>query len=325
MSKKLVFFLLIAFAASTAAAQTRGNDYPNKFVRFIVPYAPGGSSDVLARALGQKLGDALGQTFVIDNRPGAGSMIGTDVAAKATPDGYTLILSDMPHTINPSIHAKVPYHPVRDFAPVTIIGVSPMFLFANPSLKVQNVKEFIALARSQPGKIAIASGGTGATTHLLAELLQSRAGIKLTHVPYKGAGPALTDVVGGQIPATFTSMATAAPFAKSGRLRILGVTSAKRLAAFSDVPTFEESGVSGLVFEHWWGVMAPAATPRVVIDTLHAAIAKALAQPDLRERFAALAVEPRTNTPEQFRALLESDLQRWAKVVKDAGIKPETM
>ena len=325
MSKKLVLFLLLGFAASTAAAQSRGNDYPNKFVRFIVPYAPGGSSDVLARALGQKLGDALGQTFVIDNRPGAGSMVGTDVAAKATPDGYTLILSDMPHTINPSIHAKVPYHPVRDFAPVTIIGVSPMFLFANPSLKVQNVKEFIALARSQPGKIAIASGGTGATTHLLAELLQSRAGIKLTHVPYKGAGPALTDVVGGQIPATFTSMATAAPFAKSGRLRILGVTSAKRLSAFADVPTFEESGVTGMVFEHWWGVMAPAATPRVVIDTLHAAIAKALAQPDLRERFAALAVEPRTNTPEQFRALLESDLQRWAKVVKDAGIKPETM
>ena len=324
MTRTFWLFLLFVFA-SAAAAQTRATDYPNKFVRFIVPYAPGGSSDVLARALGQKLGDALGQSFVIDNRPGAGSMVGTDVAAKATPDGYTLILSDMPHTINPSIHAKVPYHPVRDFAPVTIIGVSPMFLFANPSLGVQNVKELVALARSQPGKIAIASGGTGATTHLAAELLQSRAGIRLTHVPYKGAGPALTDVVGGQVPATFTSMATAAPFAKSGRLRILGVTSAKRLAAFPDVPTFEESGVPGMVFEHWWGVMAPAATPRVVIDKLHSAIARALAAPDLRERFAALAVEPRTNTPEQFRALLESDLQRWAKVVKDAGIRPETM
>jgi tripartite-type tricarboxylate transporter receptor subunit TctC len=323
MYRLTLLCLTLTFTASSALAQTRATDYPNKFVRLIVPYAPGGSSDVLGRALGQKLGDALGQSFVIDNRPGAGSMIGTDVAAKATPDGYTLVLSDMPHTINPSIYAKVPYDPVRDFAPVTIIGVSPMFLFANPSLQVQNVKDFIALAKSQPGKIAIASGGTGATTHLAAELLQTHAGIKLIHVPYKGAGPALTDVVGGQVPATFTSMATAAPFAKSGRLRILGVTSPKRLAAFPDVPTFEESGVRGMVFEHWWGVMAPAATPRPVIDKLHAAIAKALAAPDLRDRFAALAVEPRTNTPEQFRALLESDLRRWAKVVKDAGIKPE--
>ena len=323
MRNKIFLFLLLATSTLACFAQTRGTDYPNKFVRFIVPYAPGGSSDVLARALGQKLGDALGQSFVIDNRPGAGSMIGTDVAAKATPDGYTLILSDMPHTINPSIHAKVPYDPVRDFSPVTVIGVSPMFLFANPSLGVQNVKDFIALAKSQPGKISIASGGTGATTHLAAELLQSHAGIRLTHVPYKGAGPALTDVVGGQVPVTFTSMATAAPFAKSGRLRILGVTSAKRLPAFPDVPTFAESGVPGMVFEHWWGVMAPAATPRRVVDKLHDEITKALASPDLRERFSALAVEPRTNTPEQFRALLESDLKRWAKVVKDAGIKPQ--
>src|SRR5688500_14464938 len=225
---RLLALLLLSIALPALAAQSPASDYPNKFIRFIVPYAPGGSSDVLARTLGQKLGDTLGQTLVIDNRPGAGSMIGTDVAAKATPDGYTIILSDMPHTINPSIHAKVPYHPVKDFSPITVIGVSPMFLFANPSLKVQNVKDFIAAAKSQPGKIAIASGGTGATTHLAAELLQTHAGIKLTHVPYKGAGPALADVVGGQIPATFTSMATAAPFAKTGRIRILGVTSAKR-------------------------------------------------------------------------------------------------
>lgn len=315
--------LLLAAVASVCHAQTRAADYPSKFVRFIVPWAPGGSSDVLARTLGQKLGDALGQTFVIDNRPGAGSMVGTDVAAKATPDGYTIILSDMPHTINPSIHPKVPYDPVKDFSPVSIIGVSPMFLFANPSLPVRNIKEFIALARSQPGKLSIASGGTGATTHLAAELLQTHSGIKLTHVPYKGAGPALTDVVAGQVPATFTSMATAAPFAKAGRLRILGVTSAKRLAAFPDVPTFAESGVPAMVFEHWWGVMAPAGTPRPVIEKLYSEVVKAVSAPDLRERFTALAVEPRTNTPEQFRALLESDLKRWAKVVRDAGIKAE--
>jgi tripartite-type tricarboxylate transporter receptor subunit TctC len=315
--------LWLACAASPIYAQSATPDYPVKFVRFIVPYAPGGSSDVLARTIGQKLGASLGQTFVVDNRPGAGSMIGTDIAAKATPDGYTIILSDMPHTINPSIYAKVPYDPIKDFTPITTIGVSPMFLFVNPAFKAQNIREFIALAKAQPGKISIASGGTGATTHLMAELLQTHAGIKLTHVPYKGAGPALTDVVAGQIPATFTSMATAAPFAQSGRLRILGVTSAKRLAAFPDVPTFEESGVSGMIVEHWWGVMAPAGVPRPVIEKLHGAIVNAVNSPDVRERFSVLAVEPRTNTPQQFRALLESDVKRWAKVVKDAGIKVE--
>ena len=313
--------LLLGCAQSAIAAQSGSTAYPTKFVRFIVPYAPGGSSDVLARTLGQKLGESLGQTFVVDNRPGAGSMIGTDIAAKSTPDGYTIILSDMPHTINPSIYAKVPYDPVRDFSPITLIGVSPMFLFAHPSVQAQNVKDFIALAKAQPGKIAIASGGTGATTHLMAELLQSNAGIKLTHVPYKGAGPALNDVVAGQIPATFTSMATAAPHARSGRLRVLGVTSAKRLPAFPDVPTFQESGVPGMVIEHWWGVIAPAGTPGPIVDKLRTEIMKALSTADVRERFSVLAVEPRTTTPDAFRALLESDVRRWAKVVSDAGIK----
>ena len=319
---RLLAVILFSLASPALAAQSAASDYPNKFIRFIVPYAPGGSSDVLARTLGQKLGESLGQTFVVDNRPGAGSMIGTDVAAKANPDGYTIILSDMPHTINPSIHARVPYDPVKDFTPITVIGVSPMFLFAHPSLKAANVKEFIALAKAQPGKIAIASGGTGATTHLAAELLQSHAGIKLNHVPYKGAGPALTDVVAGQVPATFTSMATAAPFAKSGRVRILGVTSTKRLPAFPDVPTFSESGVP-MIFEHWWGIMAPAGVPKAIVDRLHDHVSRALKTSDVRERFAALAVEPRTNTPDQFRGLLASDLKRWAKVVRDAGIKPE--
>ena len=315
--------MVLAWAVLPALAQTAAPGYPVKFVRFIVPYAPGGSSDVLARTLGQKLGAALGQTFVIDNRPGAGSMVGTDLAAKAPADGYTIILSDMPHTINPGIYPKVPYDPVRDFAPITTVGVSPMFLFVNPVVKAQNVREFIALAKAQPGKLSIASGGTGATTHLMAELLQSHAGIKLTHVPYKGAGPALTDVVAGQIPATFTSMATAAPFAQSGRLRILGVTSAKRLAAFPDVATFEESGVSGMIVEHWWGIMAPAGVPKTIVDKLQGAIVNAVNSPDVRERFSVLAVEPRTMRPQEFRALIETDVRRWAKVVADAGIKLE--
>jgi tripartite-type tricarboxylate transporter receptor subunit TctC len=309
-------------AASPCLAQAP-SDYPGRFVRFIVPYAPGGSSDVLARTIGAKLAESLGQSFVIDNRPGAGSMIGTDVAAKAPPDGYTIILSDMPHTINPSVYAKVPYDPVRDFAPITLIGVSPMFLFANASFEAPAVRDVVALAKSQPGRIAIASGGTGATTHLVAELFQSNAGVKLTHVPYKGAGPAIADVVAGQIPLTFTSMATAAPHAKSGRVRILGVTSARRLPAFPEVATFEESGVQGMLVEHWWGVMAPARTPAPVVERLRAEIVKAVNAPEVRERFAGLAVEPRSNTPEQFRALLEADIRRWGKVVRDAGIKLE--
>jgi tripartite-type tricarboxylate transporter receptor subunit TctC len=318
-----IFAVLVSLTLSASCLAQGAADYPTRFVRFIVPYAPGGSSDVLARTVGQKLGESLGQQFVIDNRPGAGSMVGTDVAAKAAADGYTLILSDMPHAINPSIHPKVPYDPVKDFTPVTLIGVSPMFLFTNAGFEAKSVKELIALAKSQPGKLAIASGGNGATTHLVAELLQANAGIKLTHVPYKGAGPAVADVAAGQVPLTFTSMASAAPLVKSGRLRILAVTSPRRLAAFADVPTFQESGVPGLTFEHWWGIMAPARTPAPVVEKLHAEIVKALSAPDVRERFATLAVEPRTNSPGEFRALIESDMIRWAKVVRDAGIKPE--
>jgi tripartite-type tricarboxylate transporter receptor subunit TctC len=320
---RTVAVLLVATMSAAAHAQKAAGDYPTKYVRFIVPYAPGGSSDVLARTIGQKLAEALGQTFVVDNRPGAGSMLGTDIAAKSAPDGYTLILSDMPHTINPSIYPKVPYDPIRDFAPITLIGVSPMFLFAHASFPAHDVKSLVALAKREPGKIAIASGGTGATTHLAAELLQAHAGIKLVHVPYKGAGPALADVVAGQIPLTFTTMATGASFAKSGRVQILGVTSAQRLPAYPDVPTFAESGVSGMVFQHWWGVMAPAGTPRVVVAKLNQAIVAAIASPDVRARFTTLSVEPKTTTPGQFHDLLVTDVARWAKVVKDAGIKVE--
>jgi tripartite-type tricarboxylate transporter receptor subunit TctC len=304
-----------------AAFQAMAQDYPSKPVRLIVPYAPGGSSDVIARIVGQKLSDAMGQTFVVENRAGAGSMIGTDLAAKAPADGYTLVLSDMPHTINPSVYSKVPYDPVRDFSPISLLGVSPLFLFVHPGVQAQRLEEFIALAKREPGKLAIGSGGNGASTHLMAELLQANAGIKLVHVPYKGAGPALADVVAGQIPSTFTSMATAAPHVKAGRLRTLAVTSGKRLPALPDVPTFEESGVRGMVVEHWWGVMAPAGVPRPVVERLRNEIVKALAAADIRERFAGLAVEPRSSTPEQFRALLETDVARWAKIVKEAGIQ----
>ena len=297
--------------------------FPQRPVRFIVPYAPGGSSDVIARLLGQKLADALGQPFVVDNRPGAGSMIGTDLAAHSAPDGYTIILSDMPHAINPSVHAKVPYDPVNDFSPITLVGAAPLLLFVNPTFSALTLKDFIALAQAKPRQIAIGSGGIGATTHLLAELLQVRAGIQLTHVPYKGAGPAVADVVAGQIPATFTSMATAAPQVQAGRLRALAVTSAHRIAPLPEVPTFEESGISGMVVEHWWGVMAPAHVPTEIIGKLHDELVNAVNASDTRSRFSNLALEPRTSTPLAFRAFLAAETRRWAQVVRNAAFKVE--
>jgi tripartite-type tricarboxylate transporter receptor subunit TctC len=307
---------LLAPATGVLSAQP----FPSKPVRLVVPYAPGGSSDVIGRLLGQRLGELVGQTIVVDNRPGAGSMIGTDIVAKAVPDGYTLVLSDMPHTINPSVYAKVPYDPVRDFSPVTIVGTSPLFLFVHPG-QPATLREFVVAAKAQPGRIAFGSGGNGTASHLMGELFQVGAGAKLNHVPYKGAGPALTDAVAGQVQATFTSMATAAPFVANGRIRTLAVTAPKRLATLPDVPTFEEGGVTGMVILHWWGVMAPAGTPTPVVDRLRNAIGDALSSPDVRTRYAALGVDPVTNTPTAFRTLLETDLARWRRIVKEAGVR----
>ena len=316
--EKCLLVVLLSFAAALAPGVAQS--YPDKPVRFIVPYAPGGSSDTIGRLLGEKLRIAMGVPFVIDNRPGAGSMIGTDIAAKSMPDGYTIILSDMPHTINPGIYAKVPYDPVRDFSPITLIGVSPLFLFVTPSSPEKNLKEFIAYAKAAPRKVAIGSGGNGSTPHLMIGMLQTLTGAEFSHVPYKGSGPAVADVAAGHIRAVFATMATAAPLANAGRLRAIAVSSPARNALLPDVPTFAEGGVPGIVVEQWWGVMAPAAVPRPIIDRLHAEITKALAAADVRERFAVLALEPKTNTPAQFRALLESEVQRWGKAARDAGV-----
>jgi tripartite-type tricarboxylate transporter receptor subunit TctC len=227
----------------------------------------------------------------------------------------------MPHAINPSVYPSVPYHPVNSFSPITLVGAAPLMLFVNPSSPARTIKEFIEAAKSKPGQIVIGSGGIGATTHLLAELLQARSGIKLIHVPYKGAGPALADVVAGQIPATFTSMATAAGHVQAGKLRTLAVTSAKRISALPNVPTFEESGVKGMIVEHWWGVMAPAGVPAPVIDKLRAEILNAIATPELRNRYAQLALEPRTTTPAEFREILRTETQRWSVIVRNAAIR----
>src|SRR5438093_4502262 len=250
--------LCYALALLPASAQAQV-DYPSKPIRLVVPYAPGGSSDVLARALGPRLGEFLGQPIVVDNKPGAGSMLGTDVVAKSAPDGYTLLLADMPHTIVPAVYgARVPYDPVKGFDPVSLIGVSPLMLFVHPSFPAKTLGEFIAHARANPGKVTIGSGGNGTATHLMAELLQENAAIKLIHVPYKGAGPAVADTVAGQIQATFTTPATASGHLKAGRLRALAVTAVKRMPEYPEVPSLAESGVKNMAIQHWWGILAPA-------------------------------------------------------------------
>lgn len=311
--------LLLALTTAAAVAQ----NYPDKPIRLIVPYAPGGSSDILARLLGQRLSETMGQIFVVDNRAGAGSMIGTALTAKAPADGYTIILSDMPHTINPAVYSKVPYDPINDFTPITLVARAPTWLFLNPSVPAKTVREFVALAKKQPGKLAIGSAGNGSGTHLVAELLQRGADIQLTHVPYKGAGPSIAAVVAGEIQASFTSMPAALPFVQTGRLRPVGVSSAQRNPAQPDVPTFQESGIPGLTLFHWFGVLAPAGLPKPVLARLGKEITTAVNHPATQERYKTMLIEPASTSSAEFRALIESDLRRWGKVVKEAGIKAE--
>ncbi|MBC7842028.1 MAG: tripartite tricarboxylate transporter substrate binding protein [Gemmatimonadaceae bacterium] len=310
---------VFAFTAHAVHAQS----YPAKPIRMIVPYSPGGGSDAVARLLGQRMTERFGQTVIIDNRAGAASMIGTELVARAAPDGHTLLLTDAPVTINPFVHAKVNYDVLRDFAPVSLAASSPLMLVVHPSVPAQTLQEFIALARAQPGKLSLGSGGNGATTHVVGEMFQQRAGIKLIHVPYKGTGPALADVVAGQIPATFTTTPGAVPFLKAGKLRALAVTTLKRTQGAPEVPTFDEVGIRDVEASNWYGVMAPAGLPKAILTTLNTEIVEAVRAPDLRERLVSLALEPITTTPEEFRTFIAAELKKWAAVVKSANIRAE--
>ena len=311
---------IVALQASFALC-CYAQEYPNKPVRFIVPYAAGGSSDILARLFGQRLGEAMGQTFVVDNRPGAGGMIGTDLLAKCAPDGYSLILQDMPHTINPAVYGKIPYDPRNDFAPITLVARAPQWLFVFPAVPAKTVADLITLAKAQPANLKIGSAGNGSGTHLMAELFMRGAGINLTHVPYKGAGPAVTATVAGEMNMVFTSMPAAVAFVQSGRLRPIGVTTAQRHPSHPEVPTFQESGVPNMVLTHWFGVLAPAGLSKPIETKLYREFTAAINHPTIVDRYKSLVIEPATTTPEEFRALIDSDLKRWTKVVKDANIK----
>jgi tripartite-type tricarboxylate transporter receptor subunit TctC len=309
----------LAFAA-TAVAQ----DYPTRPVKIIVPFAPGGVTDNSARVIADALGKRLGQPVIVENRPGASGNIGSTQVAQSPPDGYTLVLGfDGTMVINPHVFAKMPFDTLKDFAPVTKLGDAALLLVAHPSVPAKNMKEFLALAKAKPQPWPYGTSGTGGTPHLAGELLKLRTGIDFVHVPYKGGGQAITDVLGGQIPLVFTAIATAQQHVKAGKLTPLGVPSPNRSAALPDVPTFIESGLPGFEAVSWVGIFAPAGTPRPVIDKLQREIAAVLKTDAVKERYAALGIEPVGNTPEEFTAQVRADLARWQDVVKAANIKVE--
>ena len=313
-----------ALAASLTAAATpaAAQDYPNKSIRLIVPFAPGGLADTSARAVAEKLGQRLGQSVVVENRAGASGNIGMQAVAQAAPDGYTLVLGfDGTVVINPHIFSKAGFDTVADFAPITKLGDATLLLVAHPSVPAKNIRELIALEEAKPGALSYGTSGTGGTPHMAGELINQRFGTRLVHVPYKGGGQAVIDVVGGQIPLVFTAVASAQQHVKSGKLIGIGVSSARRSASLPDVPTFVESGLTDFVVDSWVGIMAPARTPRPIIDRLQRELAEVLKDPEVRNRYATLGIEPVGNTPEQFAAQIRADLARWGEVVKTAGIK----
>src|SRR5688572_19698211 len=314
----------LALAALAHLPLTLAQEYPAKAVRVVVPFSPGGVADSSARAVSDALAGRLGQQIVIDNRAGASGNIGTQLVAQAPADGYTLLLGfDGTMVINPHVFAKLPFDTLRDFAPVTKLGDAALILVSHPSLPARNLAQFVALAKKTKGPFHYGTSGAGGTPHLAGELLKQRAGIALEHVPYKGGGPAVIDGISGHIPLVFTAVASAQQYVKAGRLVGLGVPGAKRSSALPDVPTFNESGQPGFDVTSWVGILAPAKTPRPVVEKLQREIAAVLRDAKVRERYAALGIEPAGNTPEQFTEQIKADLARWEKVVRAANIRVE--
>jgi tripartite-type tricarboxylate transporter receptor subunit TctC len=310
--------LLLAVSASLAGAQA----WPSKPIKWIVPFAPGGTTDILARTVGDKLAIALGVPVVIENKPGAGGGVGAEFTAKAAPDGYTIMGGTIStHAINASLYDKLPYDPVKDFVPITLIARVPNLLVVNPEVPAKDVKELIALLKANPGKYTFASSGNGTSQHLSGELFKSMAGVDMQHIPYKGSPPALQDVVGGQVTMTFDNITTAWPLAKAGKLRALAVTTAKRSSIAPDVPTLAESGLPGFEIGSWQGVFAPAGTPAPIVKRLNAEIVKILHLPDVNEKLAGLGAEIVADSPEEFAALVKAEVVKWSDVVKKSGAK----
>ena len=320
VSGVIVGVLLVAGVAPVALAQT----YPARAARIVVPYPPGGTADLLARVVGQKLTEALGQSFIVDNRGGAGGNIAAELVARAPADGYTLLMGNAPVlAVNPSLYGKVPFDSERDFAPISVIADVPLLLVAHPSFPVRSVKDLIALAKARPGDINYASAGGGSTTYLATELFKSMARVDLVAISYKGSGPAIAALVSGQVPVMFELFPTALGQVKGGKLRALAVTSRQRSSLMPDLPTVAEAGLPGYEVASWFGLLAPANTPRTVVTRLNAEIVRMLASAEMRDRFAGLGAEPRTTTPEAFAAFIPVEIRKWAKVVKDSGARAE--
>ncbi len=320
--------VLVTGAANQALAQRQaksaGPSFPIKPIRLIVPFAPGGGNDTLTRAIGQKLTESLSQQVVVDNRAGAGGVVGAEIVAKATPDGHTLLMGSSSLAVNASLIAKLPYDPLKDFAPIALVGATSYLLVVHPSLPIKSVSELIAFAKARPGHLNYASGGIGSPLHLAAELFKGMAGVNLTHIPYKGGVPAVSAVLGAEAQVVFGSVTTTLSTVKSGRLRALAVTSAQRSALLPELPTVAEAGVPGYEATNWYGVLAPAGTPQVIIAKLNAELIKTLQMPDLRERMLSnQGIEPLGSPPEQFAAYLRDEVAKWAKVTKAVGISAQ--
>ena len=299
-----------------------GQAYPAKPIRLVVPFPAGGTTDILARAVGQKLTEAWGQPVVVDNRPGAGGNIGAELVAKAASDGYTLLMGTVgTHAINASLYAKMPYDHIKDFAPVILVAGVPNVLVVNPAVPVNSVQELIAYAKANPGRLNFASSGSGTSIHLSGELFKVMAGVQMTHIPYKGSAPALQDLIGGQVQLMFDNLPSALPQIKGGKLRALAVTSATRAAALPDVPTVAEAGLPGFEASSWFGVLAPAGTPVAIIARLNAEIANWLASPEAREKLASQGANAAGGSPEDFAKHIAAETAKWQKVVKESGAK----
>lgn len=323
ISKKLIIalFLFGLGASSGVHAQTDATAWPNKPIRWVIPFPPGGAIDVIARAIGEKASKTLGQPFVIDNRPGAGGNIGADLVAKAAPDGYTIMSGSLGMAANRSLYGKLSYDPIKDFAPVGVLAVVPNVLVTNATQpKVINVKDVIAAAKQSPDALTYASAGNGTSIHLSGAMFTSMAQIKMLHVPYKGSGPAVSDLLGGQVNYMFDSITSARPHIESGKLRALGVTSAKRSSTLKDVPTIAEAGLPGYEVSPWFAVFAPAGTPEPIIQKMNAAFLEALKQPEIQAKFSAIGAEAAGSSPQELEKLLQDETVRWTRLIKELNI-----
>ena len=324
MKITLVRAVLVFTSLPCATPPAHAQDYPNRPIRIIAQFTPGTSTDILARVIGQKLTESWGQQVVVDNRSGAGGVVGTELGAKAAPDGYTLTMAvSSGFGINPTLYAKLPYDAIRDFAPITNIALTPQTLVANPGFAAKSVKEFVAVAKAKPGQINFASLGAGSTSHLTMEMFRSAASIRLNHIPYKGSPAAHGDLFSGQIPVMFDAIPAVLPHVKSGRLRGLGIGSAQRSPFLPDVPTIAESGFPGFEAVGWIGIAAPAKTSPAILDKLHAEIVRIINTPEMKERLATLAFTPVGDTRQQFSAFIKSEIAKWGKAVKESGAKAD--